>query len=52
MRRAVIVIAAVAVLAAIFAPITRMRPKGPCSRGPDSAGAVHRYDEVKPIAGV
>jgi|GEM_PF-7095661 hypothetical protein len=50
-KKAVIVIATVAFLAAIFAPITRVCPQGPCSTGPDSAGVIHRYYEVKPIAG-
>lgn len=49
--QAAIVIATVALLAAIFAPITRVCPQGPCSTGPDSAGFIHRYYEVKPIAG-
>jgi hypothetical protein len=41
----------VALLAAIFAPITRVCPQDPRSTGPDSAGFIHRYCEVKPIAG-
>lgn len=48
--RGLTAIAVVVFLAAIFAPITRVCPNGPCSTAPDADGYVQRYYEVKPIA--
>jgi hypothetical protein len=50
-QRAIAVIVATVFAAAIFAPITRMCPNGPCATAPDADGYVQRYYEVKPIAG-